>query len=233
MADPFDVSEFNKAASAMADPLGGDRGLNVRFYTDELQDGPASVAAGRPIFKTYEFCEIRIPGDKTNVRQGRVDKMHPDPRLRFAEAYARFQRGERIQVQGTLLREWTAIPRAEARTLEAAGIYTVEQLAALTDPNASRLIGSMALRQMARDFLATAEKMAPLTQARAENEKLRADLNALREMIEALGGKAPPAPVAPALTPAVPSVPLKADGTPRRKPGPKPKAPDATGHEVN
>jgi hypothetical protein len=191
----------------------------------------ATIAAARPIFKTYEFCEIRIPGDKTNVRQGRVDKMHPDPRIRFAEAYARFKRGEAIQVQGTLLREWAMIPRAEAKTLEAAGIYTVEQLANLTDPNAARFMGSMALRQMARDYLATADKMAPLTQARAENEKMRVELQALREMVEALGGKAPPPSEPP---PLVKATPLKADGTPRRKPGPKPKAPEAEAeHEVN
>ena len=66
MSDPFDVSEFAKAAAYASDPQGADRGLYVRFYNDEMKDERASSEMGRPIFKSVEMCEIRF-GDRNNV----------------------------------------------------------------------------------------------------------------------------------------------------------------------
>lgn len=149
-------------------------------------DGFVTVAgAGRPIFVSEEMCEIRY-GDKDNIVRDRVRKMVPDPRQRFPVQYAKFKAGDSEQVVGTLLREWGIIDRSTARSYEAIGVRTVEELAGMPDQAADKIRGAHPDRQKARDFLATAKGQAPLAQARAENEALRDELRTLREQVQAL-----------------------------------------------
>jgi hypothetical protein len=171
-----------------------DKKLRVRFYNDEIKDEAASVKEGRPIYKSVEMVEIRIPGDKDNVAVGRVSKMDPDPRERFPGAYAKFKRGDAVQVVGTPLRRWGLMEPVEARGYEDLGILTVEHLAGMSDSICQQYRGSVADRQKARDFLEMAKGQAPVAAARAENAALRSEIEVLREAIAALGGKVPDAP---------------------------------------
>ena len=185
--EPGDAG-FAVALRYQNDPFGGDRSLAVRFFTDEIEDAAATATEGRPIFKSVEMCEIQVPGER-DTTIGRVKSMHPDPRDRFPEAYARWKRGETEQVVGTLLREWGLMPRARAKEYEALKIRTVEQLAGVSDTAAQDIRGSLADRQKARDFLEFSKGQAPLTQARAEMEVLRNELQAVKEIAEAQGKK--------------------------------------------
>ena len=47
---------------------GNDSKLWIRFFVDAEQDLEESEQAGRPIFSEKEFIEIRIPGDKDEIR---------------------------------------------------------------------------------------------------------------------------------------------------------------------
>lgn len=179
-----DDAQYAQADQYLQNPGEGDKHVGVTFFWEEIPDEKASEEAGRPIFKSVEMCEIKVPGDKDNVICDRVKYMRPDPRKRFPVQYARHKAGEKVQVVGTLLREWGLIDRATAKSYEAVGIHTVEQLAGLSDSNAQGLRGSLTDRQKAKDFLAMAAGQAPIAQARAENEKLRAEIQALREMVE-------------------------------------------------
>lgn len=183
MSDLSDASFIDAVKLQMAGENSGDRLLGVRFYTEEVEDEAASAAEGRPVFKTVEMCEIRVPGDRHNIVRGRIKNMHPDPRRRFPEAYARFKAGDAVQVKGTLLREWGMISRSRAKEYEALGTYTVEQLAGMGDANVQGIRGALAERQKARDFLDVARGQAPLSQARAEIDALRSELQALKEQM--------------------------------------------------
>jgi hypothetical protein len=196
---------FDQVLSFQRDTAKADQQLAVRFYVDEVEDSAASAAAGRAIFKAVEFCEIRVPGDRDSVVQERVRYMTPDPRDRFPAAYAKFKRGEKSQHVGTPLHTWGPMPRAQALTYAAAGIYTVEQLASLADNHAQSLPGSIADRQRARDFIAEANGQAPLAQARLEMQAMRDEIRALRDALRDQGKEAPAA-----VEPAAP---------PKRKPG--------------
>lgn len=209
MSDPFDYSEFAKAAAFNSDPQGADRGMYARFYYDELKDEKASAEAGRPIFKSVEMCEIRY-GDRNHVVIERVSKMDPDPRVRFPQQYAKFKAGDQVQVTGTLLREWGRMDRSTAKGYEAISIYTVEQLASLTDDQCKQFRGSVADRQMAKDWLEQMKGHEFEAKLRSENDALRARLESLEAFVEAKTGEKVP-------TAEIPKV--------RRKPGPKPKNP--------
>lgn len=192
MIDPLSDAAFTDLGSQQISD--DDRRLHVTFFYDEIEDQKLTEQHGRPMFKSVEMCSIRIPGDKDNQVVGRVEKMTPDPRRRFPEQYARFKAGEKVQVEGTLLRAWGLITPAEAKSYEAIDVLTVEQLAGMSDQLCQQYRGAVADRQKARDFLDQAKGLAPASQARAENERLRAEIEALKESVAALGGKVPDAP---------------------------------------
>jgi hypothetical protein len=175
-----------------------DMALAVRFFLDEVPDPVETAKMGRPIFKTVEMCEIRIPGDKDNVIIDRVKSMHPDPRERFPLAYAKYKAKHKDQVVGTLLREWGLIPRSDALAYEAIGVQTVEQLAGISDTNAASAHVTVAHRQIAKDFLATAAGQAPMTQARADLEAARLEIQGLRDELDALKARVGPVASVPA-----------------------------------
>jgi len=221
--DPLSDAAFAQAIDFAKDSSAADKHLNVRFFLDELKDEAASKREGRPIFKSEEFCEIRY-GDKDNIVCERVRYMRPDPRLRFPVHYALFKAGESVQVVGTLLREWGLIDRSTAKGYEAIGIVTVEQLAEASDATAQQVRGLLMDRQKAKDFLSTAQGLAPLAAARAENADLRAQMDALRDQMKDLASS-----VKERAETAAPSVdPISAVEAPKRRgrpPGSKNKAP--------
>ncbi len=198
MLDPLSDAAFVDLASAAA-VSDEERKLRVRFFKDEIKDAAATLKEGRPIYKSAEMVEIKIPGDRDNVVVRKVTASDPE---RFPGAYARFKRGDAVQVVGTPLLRWGLMEPAEARGYEESGVITVEQLAAMSDATCQKYRGSVADRQKARDFLEMAKGMAPVAAARAESEALRAQIEALREQVLALGGKAPdPVPIAEAPAP--------------------------------
>jgi hypothetical protein len=190
--DPLSDAAFSDLSDAEASEE--DKKLRPRFYTEEIKDEAETAKQGRPIYKSREMCEIRIPGDQDNVMVGRVDRMTPDPRERFPGAYAKFKRGDLHQVTGTPLRRWGQMEPADARGYEDMGVITVEQLAGLSDATCQKMRGSLADRQRARDFLVQMRDAAPVAAARAEAAALREEIATLRETIASLGGKVPPAP---------------------------------------
>jgi hypothetical protein len=186
--DVESISGYEQAMKYQSDPAAGDRCLAVRFYYDEFPDEEATKAAGRPMFKTAECVEIRVPGSN-DVKAGRIKYMKPDPRERFPEAYAKFKKGDEVQIVGTPLKHWGLITPASAKSYGAIGIHTVEQLAGLSDPKAQAIMGSIADRQKARDFLAMAKGLEPVAEARAEADRLKVELETLREVVKQQGDK--------------------------------------------
>jgi hypothetical protein len=211
--DVESTASFEQTLSFQNNTDAADRCLAVLFTMEEVEDKVQTAAQGRPIFKSVEFCEIQVPGDRDCISKDRVTRMQPDPRLRFPAAYAKFKAGHADQLVGTPLIEWGPMPRSTAKSYAAVGIHTVEQLAGLSDGNAQSLRGSIEDRTKARDFLETSKGQAPLTEARAEMARMRDEMAALREQIRELGG-------APSAAPSPPT-PKRKPGRPRKTPQPE------------
>jgi hypothetical protein len=207
--DPLSDAAFTDlAGQGIAE---ADKTLRVDFFYDEIPDAKKTEEMGRPMFRSVEMCSIKIPGDKDNHIIGRVDRMNPDPRRRFAARYAHWKAGNATkEVEGTLLREWGLLDRAAVKSYEAVDVVTVEQLAGLSDATCQQYRGSLADRQRARDWLDKAKGLEPAAAARAENAALRSEIDALKEAIASLGGKVPEAPV--------PAVPKRRGRPPKVKP---------------
>lgn len=172
-------AEMDMTAQAFQEnPQAQRNSVFVEFHIHPKQNAAKTLDAGRPIYDDVEYIRKQTPGDKDNI----VDRpARPADKMEFPIQYAAFKNGQTDPVtSGTPLKIWPIVTRSLCEELAYFKIYTVEQLAEVSDSNLSKFMGGTALRQRARDFLEAAKSDAPLSQLRAEVEKKDleiADLN--------------------------------------------------------
>lgn len=162
--------------------FGSDDQLGIRFYMDAVE----VPSRGPQQFEDREFLEILIPGGDVVVRELAPNDPYKE---RFKVQYSAWKSGQTEPV-GTPL-EAPFLKPSLKRTLQAIGVDTLEQLAALDDHAVQKIgMGGLDLRKKALAFLqsqsdadyvsrqADAEK-----QLQDQNEALKAELEALREMV--------------------------------------------------
>lgn len=172
-----------------------------KFFIKPVQNMAASKEHGRPIFDDVEWVEIRLPGDKLTVfvdtvwrndpetgeqvPNGGVPGFMPPPYVeRWPDIYAKFKAGLVQAQSGTPLEEWPIMSASKVAELKALNIYTVENLADLTDGYLGRLgMGGRALRDQARAYIAEAKDLAQASAVAAENAELRERLARLEAML--------------------------------------------------
>ena len=179
---------------------GGD-GTALRFFSEPVKNNFQSEKQGRPIFDTVLYVEVMTPGSTESVPKFEVKRTYcaeagsdaqgnrlveTGPKYtqyrEQVEAYER-QSGN-FAVQGTPLAEWGQIDVGTATTLKAAGIHSVEMLAAVNDSSLHNLgIGGRALRDQARAFINTQQFGVPSAQMAAESANLRDENMRLTQML--------------------------------------------------
>lgn len=140
-------------------PGAGDEKLFVVFHMDIVHDEAASLENGRPIYRDTEFVRIFVPGDKTNV----IDRpVRPSDINRFSKQYLAFKEGkaEEEQIDGTPLRDWPMVGRAQVAELHYFGVRTVEQLADVRDDLCVKIPGLHSLKQTAGVWISKAKSTA-------------------------------------------------------------------------
>lgn len=203
MASPLLASDLNNPDYAGAS--NPDSRLAVLFYSKPMQDEYQSNAQGRPIFKDFDMVKIFVPGDPTSVIDTFVREDH---KQRFPLHWAHYQNkhgGDQREI-GTPLSAWTRLQPSQVEELRALKFYTVEAVAGASDANLQRLgmvagMSPYAFRDAAIRFLNVAndDAKAAELEARAkaledenkaireksdkDNAELRAELNALRQVI--------------------------------------------------
>jgi hypothetical protein len=133
-------------------PGKGDEKLMVSFRIDPIFDAAKSEAEGRPYYVDGEWIKILIPGDKTNVIDRPANEID---RRRHAIVYARFKQGlaDEAQNEGTPLKEWPMISRSVVENLRFHNVFTVEQLASVSDLVKLRMPGLTKLSEQASIWL--------------------------------------------------------------------------------
>lgn len=167
------------------------------FYTEEVQDETASVAAGHVVYKSID--KVRW------WRRGQNLQINETPVGRFLERAARglatrqvipewevlrpryeaWKKGQEAPLDGTPLKMWPAINAAQAKTLQGVGIRTVEELMLLTDSDADRIAifgirnlkaRAKAWKTAAQDTGKIAEENVALKEKQSQLEARLADL---------------------------------------------------------
>lgn len=156
----------------------------ARFFTRPIRDEKLSAARGRQVSKEVEMVMIIIPGDKNSLVERRAREAD---KQRFPKEYEAFRKQQDFVPDGTLLETWGLLSRAQIEDLKYAGLYTVEDLAAVPDSNLPALgIGGRTLRKHAEAFLKTCETGKVPAQLIEENETLRKRVDMMVEQVEAL-----------------------------------------------
>lgn len=162
---------------------GDDKGLLVEFMEDAVHQPYESEQAGRAIYKQTPFISIIFPGDKTKRTYRPASE---DDKRRFAMQWAAFEKGNAAVAVGTPVTEWNYLSKSQALELKYMGFWTVELLANASDTAISSLIGGHALRTQAQTFLSATKDDSKFTAMTAENEKLKVQVDAQNDTIEAL-----------------------------------------------
>jgi hypothetical protein len=164
-------------------------GIYASFSLEPVEQTFLTEKEGRPIFADKEFVRIFISGDKhTEVYREVTD----NDKQRFSQAYKRFKEGAaaREQLTGTPLAQWPYLKPSQIKELEAVNIYTVEQLAALSDTVKQKIgMGSNELVAAARAYLATAENSSAASAFAAENERLKDEVTRLQEQMREMASR--------------------------------------------
>jgi hypothetical protein len=170
-------------------PERGERdGARPRFYIEAVQNNFRTAAEGRPVFDNVEMVHILVPGDRLTEHTAIVKDEH---RRRWPDAYAAFKAGLLEPTSGIPLSEWAGISRGEIEELRFHKVYTVEELAGLSDAQIAKVkpMGGVALRDKATRYLQSAESTAPMEKLAAENAQKDARISELEVTVKDLGDR--------------------------------------------
>lgn len=184
-----------------SDEGNADSRLAVTFYKRSVKQEDESIAAGRPIFKEFDFVRICVPGDNLTEIDTYAQESH---KHRFPRQWAHYQNqvAGQEQIIGTPIEQWPLITRSQAEELKGIKFHTVESVAHCSDQQLQRIgmIAGMSphnFREKAKAFLNLATESAEVSareqeiaQLKAENDKIKAETDAklskMQEQMEAL-----------------------------------------------
>lgn len=146
-----------------------DSKLYVVFHMKAVQNGFKSEKEGRPIFDDQAHIRIHVPGDKTTVIDVPVEEQH---KVRFAAQWEKFQKGLTQAPEGTPIEQWPQLTVGQVAEFKFANIFTVEQLAEMSDLAAQRFMGGNDIKRKAAAFLAVAKDSATAQRLATENAEL-------------------------------------------------------------
>jgi len=180
----------------------------LRFWYDSAENAVVSTQVGRAIFDTVLMVDLIAPAQNASTPQIELERIWSPESLAFygwpegttrksseyqnyAKYIADFKANHaQMEMGGTPLKEWPRISKGLAATLAAIGVFTVEQVSAISDANLTALgMGGRELRDQAAAFLEqakgsedTSKLVAELAAMKAENQRLQADLVLANQM---------------------------------------------------
>jgi hypothetical protein len=183
----------------------GPDGTALRFYTQPTKNNFQSEKHGRPIFDTSLMVEVMVPGSRESTPQFEVERVYCEEvgldKKTGERIHERSEKYELYLVQinafkansgeglteGTPIGQWGQVDAGTAASLRAVGIFTVEQLASISDGNLTNVgMGARVLREQAQAFLQTRQFGIPTAAMAAENANLKSETERLHQRIEEL-----------------------------------------------
>jgi len=172
-----------------SDTNNADSRLAVQFYKRSVNQEAESIAAGRPIFKEFDFVRILVPGDSLSEIDTYAAESH---KTRFPIQWANYQNkvGNQEGFVGTPIEQWPQVTRSQADELRGLKFYTVEAIANCSDQQLQRIgmvagMSTHSFQQKAKAYLNLASNTADVAKReeelqalREENAKIKADTDA-------------------------------------------------------
>lgn len=165
---------------------GSDAALGVRFHWHPVHLGHQSQAQGRPVYEKRVYVEITVPGGKTVIDREVTD----EDKARFPRHWAAFQQGNEQSAIGTPVEKCALYDIAQIEGMKAAKIYSVEQVASLSDQQGP-VLGPhwRQMRDQANAWLTSAKDTALATKQAAVIADLQGQITALTDQFKTLAGE--------------------------------------------
>lgn len=186
MTEDFDITsipmEFNPLATLDNTDRStqGDDRLFVQFRTDAVLNPAKSTKEGRPIYDDVDMIIIRTPGSQLTSIVAPV-KHYMD---RFGDKYNKWKVTREQAVSGTPLEAFPLLLNKPSliAELKAINVFTVEQLATLSDVSKQHIMGAHELSRRAADWIVLSKNQADV----AEKAELQSQVAAMQAQIAEL-----------------------------------------------
>ena len=152
--------------------------MNVfaKFYDRTIKTNDINPETGLPVFKEVCFVEIRIKNNMTDV----VDQpATPEKIARFKAEYQHYLDAKEKAKSGTPLNIFAFLSPLEIATLNAHGLYTLEEFVGLKRVEAEDL-ALLNEWEKAQSFLKIHQNQQMVENLKAENEALKKEIEALK-----------------------------------------------------
>lgn len=181
------MSIYSNVAEGIQIPGKVETGVIPRFHIQRQRiPDEFDPDTGLPKYRTVELVDLLIPGDKNNTPTKRVT---PEVKQRFAREYALWKaQGQANDAQigdGLPLNQWPQIPKELAAGLAHANVFTVQQLANLSDSQCQirGTIGLRKYRDMAAAYIDASRAAAPIAELTKKNEALENQLALMQKQM--------------------------------------------------
>lgn len=152
-----------------------DAQLLVRFFRHPQLSKFKSDEAGRPVYDDVEMVSVIQPGEKEEIKVLATD-FH---RYRFPKQYENFKRGVEEIGTGTPLDHLFPSEPGTILTLKGFNVYSVEQLAALSDSAMQQIPMGRSLADRAKNYISTAQGGSQFHHMQKQIAELTAKLEAM------------------------------------------------------
>lgn len=157
-------------------------GVLVQFRTEPKKAQAKSREKGRPVYEDIDVIEIRNPADQFTVIVRAATEQDKRTYRKAWTAYSNENKADKVE--GTLLREWRGITRAQAQEAAYFKILTVEQLAEADEETIADLgMEWFDLKKDAELYLLDTQSTAERTAMADENQKLRKQLEEMQKAL--------------------------------------------------
>lgn len=145
-----------------------------------------SQTGGTPTYEDVIMAYVHIPGGDVFPRE--MDKSGEEwlrrKHGRFFPVYEQFKAGKEQKVAGTPITVLNFLSPARVKSLEARNIFTVEQLASLSDAHVQDLgMGAREIQKKAKSYLEDSSQSDKEMKAIKENEALKSRLEELEKKL--------------------------------------------------
>lgn len=161
-------------ASYRDDAWGESKNQTIVYFEDRpVPDGPKSKEQGHPCFKNRTFIIKITPGD----RLLRVERpMRDEDKAEFPKQWEAYEKKQANTHTGWLLEQWPILTTIQVMEMKAQNIFTVEQLANISDAHTQKFMGAQIFRQKARDALKMAKDDSYVVNLKERLEKAEATI---------------------------------------------------------
>lgn len=166
-----------------AEVVQSDPSKTFAFFFSKAKEMPAlSREEGKPVWKDIDYVRVQQPGERDAV----VLEATPVHKQRWAREWDAYKAGKEVPHEGTPLT--VIFPDSEAMilNLRTLGVYTIEELARVSDSATANIPFGGTLKQKAAKYLEMQNGAQNFNKMTAEQENLRKENESLKLQIDDL-----------------------------------------------